>query len=48
MKKQNSIYFALVIILIAVQACNAGSTTSDSAGGSPTAIPALGEPLLSF
>ncbi len=43
MKKQNSIYFALVFILIASQACSAGGTAPESAGGSPTALPEAGE-----
>jgi hypothetical protein len=42
MKKQNSVYFALVIILIASQACNAGGTTTSPAAENPTAIPELG------
>ncbi len=43
MKKQNSIYFALVFILIASQACSGGGTAPESSGVTPTAIPEAGE-----
>lgn len=39
MKKQNLSYFALVIILIASQACSVAGTTPGSSGTTPSAIP---------
>ena len=43
MKKQNSLYFAIALILIVSQACNGGGTPSATAGVTPTAIPEIGE-----